>query len=253
MHIATERQIVQITPPFGYSEVVPVLKSHRVTASDGKVPETLRASNALPVTISEIPRAARDYPIVFASADNGQSFGVVAVLGLRDKENLFIGDDGTWRGDAYLPAYLRRYPFCMATVTRNGASSDERIVCVERAMLDDRNGLPLERQDGQKLSWWNERLHLLQEYEADLIRTQQMCDTLKKLDLLRPFGAQAISAQGQVTNLAGMYRADEALLEKLKADELRMLIRKGIMGRLYAHMISLDNLGRLLDMQKQER
>jgi SapC len=87
------------------------------------------------------------------------------------------------------------------------------------------------------------------EYEADLIRTQQMCDLLAKLDVLRPFGAQAISKSGAITNLAGMYRVEEQLLERLKADDLRMLIGKGVMSRLYAHMISLDNLGALLDRQ----
>jgi hypothetical protein len=251
MTAVTEQQTMQINPPFGYGAIVPVMKSHRVAASDEQVPQALRESNAIPVTISEIPRAARDYPIVFASTNQGQSYGVVALLGLRSNENLFVDASGKWREGVYLPAYLRRHPFCMATVSRDGKLSDERIVCVERAMLDEQNGLPLERQDGQKLSWWNERLHLLQEYEADLIRTTQICDVLKKFDLLRPFGAQAISADGEVMNLAGMYRVEEALLEKLKADELRMLVRKGIMGRLYAHMISLDNMGRLLDLQKQ--
>ena len=250
MNTNQDQQTIRIVPPFGYGDVVPVLKTHRVISSEGTVPQALRTSNAIPVTLSEIPRAARDYPIVFATTDNGQSYGVVALLGLRNNENLFVTANGKWRDGVYQPAYLRRYPFCMAAVSRDGKASEERIVCVERAMLDEQNGLPLERQDGQKLSWWSERLHLLQEYEADLIRTQQMCDALKKFDLLRPFGAQAISAEGQVTNLAGMYRVEEALLENLKADELRMLIRKGIMGRLYAHMISLDNLGRLLDMQK---
>jgi hypothetical protein len=250
MITATDNQAIRIAPPFGYGEIAPLLKSHRVAAAAGQVPQALRKTNAISVTISEIPRAARDYPIVFASADDAHSYGVVALLGLRHNENLFVAQDGTWREGTYQPAYLRRHPFCMATVAQNGQAGDERIVCVERAALDDKGGLPLERPDGQTLSWWSERLHLIQEYEADLIRTRQMCDILKKFNLLRPFGAQAIAPDGQVTNLGGMYRADETLLENLKADELRMLIRKGIMGRLYAHMTSLDNLGRLLDMQK---
>ena len=247
----TQKQITSITPPFGYGGIVPVLKTHKVLATDGLVPEPLRRSNAIPLTISEIPRASRDYPVVFASADGGESFGVVALLGLGEKENLFVGEDGKWRGDAYLPAYLRRYPFCMATVTRGGQAGEERIVCVEEAMLDTQRGLPLERQEGEKLSWWSERLHLLQEYEADLIRTRHMCDTLKKLAILERFSAQAVSDGGEVMNLGGMFRVDEQRLEALKADDLRMLIRKGIMGRLYAHMISLDNLGRLLDRRKE--
>jgi len=78
-----------------------------------------------------------------------------------------------------------------------------------------------------------------------------MCDLLRKLDVLRPFGAQAIAKNVAITNPAGMYRVEEPPLERLKADDLRMLIAKGIMSRLYAHMISLDNLGALLDRQPQ--
>jgi hypothetical protein len=46
-----------------------------------------------------------------------------------------------------------------------------------------------------------------------------------------------------------MYQADEMRIADCNAEDLRMLINKGILGRLYAHMISLDNLGRLLDLR----
>lgn len=216
-----------------------------------QVPQALKHSNAIPLTMAEVPRASRDYPVVFARSDQNNTFSIVAILGLRDGENLFVSKEGKWDKDVYQPAYLRRYPFCMATITQDGNVQDERIVCVEKAMLDQQHGLPLEKEDGQMLTWWSERLHLLQEYEADLIRTRQMCDVLEKLNLLRPFAAQAISAAGEIMNLAGMHQTDELNIAKLKADDLRMLIKKGIMSRLYAHMMSLDNLGRLLDRQKR--
>lgn len=241
---------ILITPPFGYGEVVPLIASHRVNLNHDNVPEPLQVTNAVPVTMAEMPVAGRDYPIVFVSADQGESFGVVALVGLRKDDNLFLTDEKKWQEDVYFPAYLRRYPFCMATVKNNGKEQSERIICVAREALDDVKGMPLEKQDGTMMSWWSDRRHLVLEYEADLMRTRQMCDILKKLDLLRPFGAQAIGNDGDVTNLSGMYRTDEALLKKLKADDLRMLIDKGIMGRIYAHMMSIDNLSRLLDKQQ---
>ena len=33
----------------------------------------------------------------------------------------------------------------------------------------------------------------------------------------------------------------------LTADQLRTLVRKGVLARIYAHLLSLDNFGRLLD------
>jgi hypothetical protein len=240
---------INIKPPFGFSELVPLLKSHRIAAAEGKVPPALKTSNAIPISISEVPRASRDYPVVFASADDGQSFGIVALTGLNNGENLFIDGQGAWRKDVYQPAYLRRYPFCMAVVSRNGETQEERIVCVERAMLDQQSGLPIEDASGEAQGWWSERLALLQEYEVDMLRTRQTCDLLDKFGLLKPFSAQAISKGGDIMTLGGMYQVDEMRIADLKADDLRMLVKKGILSRLYAHMISLDNLGRLLDLR----
>jgi hypothetical protein len=47
-------------------------------------------------------------------------------------------------------------------------------------------------------------------------------------------------------NLAGMHRVEEKKLEFLNAAQHKNLIRKGIMGRVYAHLISLENFARLL-------
>ena len=44
----------------------------------------------------------------------------------------------------------------------------------------------------------------------------------------------------------GMYRVEEKKLEFLNAAQHKNLIKKGIMGRIYAHIISIDNFARLL-------
>ena len=44
-----------------------------------------------------------------------------------------------------------------------------------------------------------------------------------------------------------MYRINEEKLSRLTADTLRSLVEKGVMGRLYAQMMSLDRLPALLD------
>jgi len=47
-------------------------------------------------------------------------------------------------------------------------------------------------------------------------------------------------------NLGGMYRVEEKKLEFLNAAQHKNLIKKGIMGRIYAHLLSVDNFARLL-------
>src|SRR5688572_20569766 len=102
---------MQISPPFGYSEVGPGLKTQEVhLLGTDEVPAFVLQGNALPISHSEFQPIARHYPLVFTSGDAGKSFAAVAVLGLNAGENLFYAD-GAWAPGSYLPAYARRYPF----------------------------------------------------------------------------------------------------------------------------------------------
>jgi hypothetical protein len=47
--------------------------------------------------------------------------------------------------------------------------------------------------------------------------------------------------------MTGMYRVVEKNLENLNAAQLKNLMRKAILPRIYLHLISLENFGRLLD------
>uniref|UniRef100_UPI001C6FFE3A SapC family protein n=1 Tax=Rahnella variigena TaxID=574964 RepID=UPI001C6FFE3A len=63
--------------------------------------------NAVPINLIEMPQICHAYPIAFSPDDNATP---VAILGLRDNENLFLDKDGQWASDLYIPAYIRRYP-----------------------------------------------------------------------------------------------------------------------------------------------
>ena len=116
----THAIVASLSAPFGYDEIVPLEKSHRVLMPSGTTPSFCRSINALAVSVGEFVAAARDYPIVFASADAGKSFAPVILLGLEAGVNLFLDDSGEWDRTAYFPAYVRRFPFCL---------SKERVVC----------------------------------------------------------------------------------------------------------------------------
>jgi len=239
---------MKINPPFGYAEIV-VLNKHQKVALPrmDEAPAFCRTLNAIPISYTEFPRASHDYPLVFISGDGGETFGAVAVLGLQAGQNLMLGKEGAWDKSVYMPAYVRRYPFCMAKINVDNVLRSERVVCVEQGALDEKNGQALFDDKGEALPLWSNLEKLLREFEADLMRSEEMCGILKDYDLLEPFSMQAALNTGGAMNLTGMYRVNEAKLETLKTEQYRTLVKKGVMGRIYAHLISLDNFARLLD------
>jgi hypothetical protein len=239
---------MQISPPFGYKEVVPFLKTQKVRLlAPGEVPDFVQHGNAIPISLSEFQPVAHDYPIVFTAAEGTQSFAPVAVLGLTSGENLFYKGDN-WASGVYIPAYARRYPFCMARVNLNQVEQKDRLICVEKKYIDDQ-GEQMFDEKGQPNAKWKDLERLLGEYEADLERSREMCSILADYGLFEPFTMQASLRDdtSKPMQMGGMFRVVEKNLENLNAPQLKNLMRKGIMPRIYMHLLSLANFGRLLD------
>ena len=241
---------MKITAPFGYDEIVPLQKSHRVLMPSGTTPAFCRNMNALSISLAEFVVAARDYPIVFASVDAGATFAPVIVLGLQQGLNLFLDAAGQWDRSTYFPAFVRRYPFCISKLYVDGEPSGDRVVCVAASYVDPA-GIELFDAKGDGTATWRAAERLLSEYEADLDRTAQMCAALARLQILEPFTLEVLGEKrgGDQVKLGGMYRVAEAKLRDLKPASHKVLVNKGFMGLIFSHLHSLENFQRLADRQ----
>lgn len=236
---------MDITPPYGYEEVVPLNKTHRVVLPDGKLPPAVREMMVIPLSYTEISLAGHDYPVVFISGDQGKTAMTMAVVGLEQRRNLFVMPDLVWDRNVYVPAYVRRHPFCMTRVNVSGAEQPERIACVEKSAISAK-GDALYDGKGEPLPAWEAMRKLLFEFEADLARTEAMCKIVVELGLLEPFNLQAKPNDGEPFTLAGMFRVAEPKINDLPADKLKELAQNGVLPRIYAHLMSMSNFTRLL-------
>jgi hypothetical protein len=240
---------MEIAPPFGFKEIVPLNRSQKVRLlRPGEVPEFARGINSIPISYTEFALVAREYPIIFASAAGSQVYGPVAVLGMTTAENLY-DQDGTWAPGVYVPAYVRRFPFCMTRVTIQKVEQQNRLICVEKSHIDDNAGESLFDGKGKATEKWQEIERLLTEYEIDLERSREMCGIIADYGLLEPFTMQAKLNKGGGGPFAmtGMHRIVESKIEHLNASQLKNLVKKGILSRIYAHLLSLENFAKLLD------
>ena len=239
---------MDIQPPFGYQEIIPLNRDQKVRLlRPDELPEFARKLNAIPVSYTEFAPASREYPIIFTAVAANQIYTPVAALGLAAGENLY-DNGGAWASGVYVPAYVRRFPFCMAKVTLDKVEQQNRLICVEKANLDEAAGEAMFDAKGQPTERWKDIERLLTEYEADLERSREMCGILADYGLLEPFTMQAkLNKGGDPLAMTGMFRVAEAKIEHLNASQLKNLVKKGILSRIYAHLLSLDNFARLLD------
>jgi hypothetical protein len=236
---------MQIDPPYGFKEIVPLTKTQRVVLPKGRaVPPLFRSMNPMPVSYSEFPAASHDYPLVFTSNDDGTTFSSMVVLGLDARQNIYITPANDWADAYYIPAYLRRYPFCMTRLMVDGKESRERLACVEKGAISTK-GDRLFDEKGEPMPDWARRQKLLFDYEADLARSEEMCRLLAQHGLLEPFVVQFGLGGDQSMQLTGMYRVSEVKLHALPGAVLQHLVQSGVLGRIYAHLLSLENFNRL--------
>jgi len=83
-----------------------------------------REVNAVPINMIEMPQICHFYPIGFSPDESATP---VAILGLRDNENLFLRKDNKWEEDTYIPAYIRRYPFIFSEIP----DKDQLSLCID--------------------------------------------------------------------------------------------------------------------------
>jgi len=203
------------------------------------------AARAVPLTISEITTAMRYYPIIFSSEDNPQP---LAVLGLMDDVNLFVDDDSEWLEDHYVPGYIRRYPFALAT-DRESDAENPRMAIIVDAGYDgvQKNGeIPFFEGDGPSESM-KQAMEFCQNYERDRIQTNRFAEELKKHDILAQQMAQ-YTPEGQGAQAFARYvGVDEKKLQELSDADYLELRKNNVLPILYAQLMSMGNWRSLLD------
>ncbi len=243
------KSVSLIAPP-GYGKVA-ALDRHRHAGCGLKSDQNYLWTaelNAVFINAAEFFKAAIDYPIAFAREPKDGEFIPVAVLGMKAKQNLYVDAKGNWREHRYIPAYVRRYPFCIAELPAGkGEAPAQRLVCVQEQALVNDSRRPLFTANGDATPAWEPIHQLLEAMEGALQQTRVLTHRLEALDLLVPFDAVALPKRGERMRLQGLYRVDETRLAAIAPKDLRTLLKKNELRAIYAHLLSLENFGRLLD------
>lgn len=198
-------------------------------------------TNSVPLTVNEFPASARQIPILFV-ADANQQPSPIALLGVRQDENLFVEADGRWSGH-YIPAFVRRYPFVLVETGKPG----ELAVGIDEAYpgFNTEEGEPIFSAEGSDGAALKRAVEFLNGYKNEAARTQAFMAELKRLKLLVPRVLNIVLKDGPKFTLDGFSAVDEALLAKLDDKDAGNLARNGYLGWIYMHLLSLHNVADL--------
>ena len=205
----------------------------------------LRDAHAVPVTVTEFGMAATSYPLIFV----GEEKTPIAVMGVRQGQNLYVTDDGRTDPDSYVPAFVRRYPFVFAADNNN----DQLLLCVDREAPMVSETPEVAFFDGDQPSkFTQDAIEFCKEFERQRRSTQQFIEMVAKHDLFeeKSISFQPRDQQGQEVGdpqkIADYWAISEDKLNQL-SDEAYMELRAGgAIGAIYAHMVSLLNWSRVI-------
>lgn len=202
--------------------------------------------NAVPVNMIEMPQICHFYPIAFSPDGNATP---VALLGLRDNENLFVNAQGEWAPDTYIPAYIRRYPFIFSELPGN----DQLTLCVDMqpGIVDEDSDQKFFDADGKPSRLAQNALEFCKSYHAAAQQTLAFSKALADSGLLVDRQAEINVSGGQRINFSGFRIVDEQKLADMPDKDFMEWRRRGWLPFLYAHLFSGAQWQRLTNLLRQ--
>lgn len=201
------------------------------------------AINAVPLMAAEFAAAAAEYAIIFTPA--GDDVMPAAVLGLQDRQNLYLSADAQWKA-RYVPAFIRRYPFVFS------ASPDGKTLtlCIDETypgVNREGRGERLFGADGQASAFTQNALKFAQEYQAQFERTRLFGRRLKELGVLEPTQANVTTPKGEQIALGNFLATSRDKLRALDDATLANLAKTDALELVHLHLYSLRNFGEVKD------
>jgi len=201
-------------------------------------------TNAIPLLVDEFPMAAAYYPIVFA---DGPLPVPAAVVGLKNDTNLFVNASNTWVSGAYLPAYVRRYPF----ILMDDPDNKQFVLCIDddSGLLEAQGEFPLFEGDNPS-DFTKSAMEFCAALRQQGDATDEFVKALKEYDLLMPNNAEIDARDGSRLQLSGFLIIDPKKFDALPDSVILQWRKKGWLGLVYAQLLSSHRWQNLVDLMQ---
>lgn len=232
-----------------YDNIQPLSEKHAKWSVSVGDHEFISQSNSFPLLATEIAFAASEFPVIFSATGNEGEYLPLAVMGLKAGENLLLNDKNLL-STRYVPAFVRRYPFVLG----GSKDSDMMAVCIDEDSKcfsqDGSKGARLFQDDGSHSDFLKDIVEFLKDYQFRAEMTRNFTKKLHELDLLEPMSANISfkDKEDANINLGGFFVVKREKLKAISDADALDLFKKDGLELIYAHIQSLSNFNRLIDI-----
>ncbi|MBX2833815.1 MAG: SapC family protein [Micavibrio sp.] len=234
--------------PLFYKQPLPLdaKKHEKLALKENFGFEFTRGVNAVPVNLIEMAQICHFYPIAFSPDGRATP---VAIMGLRDNENLFLQADSSWEKNCYIPAYIRRYPFIFSEVP----DTEQLTLCVDMddKIVSEKGAQRFFDDEGKPTKLAEGALNFCKSYHAAAQETLKFSEALAKSGILVDRETQIRVGEDKRINFSGFQIIDEKKLKELDDKTFLEWREKGWLPFVYAHLLSGAQWDRLAFMLNQ--
>lgn len=200
------------------------------------------AAASIPLGLGEFTLAARHYPIVFAA---GPVPAPIALVGLNELGNLFVNPQGAWQPDAYLPAYVRAFPFVFV----EDAAKNTTYVAMEAdaACLATGQGDPL-FEDAKPTPTLSDAVRFCAALRDNLAAAAAFGTALDAAGLLQEEEAQVNFTAGGASRVRGFKVIRPDRLDQVPDETFLDWRRRGWLAPIFSHLHAAGNWAKLIDL-----
>ena len=203
----------------------------------------LNEQQLVPVIVHELSRLATEYPLVFVKNSETGEFQLVALLGLKQGQNLCLDGD-KWNG-LYIPEGISYFPLAL---TPSEESKDQMFVAIaaESDLVNEEEGLALFDDSGDESEFLKKQKNGLLRYYENSQVTRGFCQFLADNELLT-LRNLSVKLNDKQADVNGVYLVDEKKLTELADDKFTDLRKRGFLPPIYSHLVSMHQLKRLAE------
>jgi hypothetical protein len=186
------------------------------------------------------------FPIVFQLVEGDVGFQPIALFGLEEGQNLFLGPQG-WDAPA-MPMAMQRDPFLIGRTPDNNLQlhmdlDSPRVVRPEEGDV----GTALFMPQGGFSEYLDQIVLLMENLHAQAQLLPAFIEALTRYQLLEPFVLDLEMPGGEQARLTGLFTVNEERLAALPGAALESLARDGHLLPIYMQIASMAQLSVLAE------